>query len=111
LVVQAASGRGPALTLFGQDYPTRDGTCLRDYVHVTDLCEAHLLALDALERGNARPAYNLGSGRGFTVQEILDAAADVIGRPVPVRTARRRSCVPARRFERGACRALLATRA
>lgn len=95
LVVQAASGRGPALTLFGEDYPTRDGTCLRDYVHVSDLCEAHLLALDALERGNARPAYNLGSGQGFTVREILDAAAQLIGRPVPVRVMGRREGDPA----------------
>jgi UDP-glucose 4-epimerase len=95
LVVQAASGRGPALTLFGEDYPTRDGTCLRDFVHVTDLCEAHLLAVDALERGYARPAYNLGSGRGFTVREVIDAAARIARCPVPVRVMGRREGDPA----------------
>lgn len=95
LVAQAASGRGPALTLFGDDYPARDGTCLRDYVHVTDLCEAHLLAVDALERGRARPAYSFGSGRGFTVREVIDAMARISGRPVPVRAMDRREGDPA----------------
>lgn len=95
LLVQAVSGRGPELSVFGEDYATRDGTCLRDYVHVSDLCSAHLLALDALERGNAKPAYNLGSGMGFTVREILDAAAEVIGTLVPVRMMGRRAGDPA----------------
>lgn len=95
LLVQAVSGRAPALSVFGDDYDTRDGTCLRDYVHVTDLCEAHLLALDALDRGQAQLAYNLGSGTGFTVREILDAATKVIGRPVPIRMGARRAGDPA----------------
>lgn len=95
LLVQAVSGRGPALSVFGEDYSTRDGTCLRDYVHVSDLCSAHLLALDALERGDAQLAYNLGSGTGFTVREILDTAATVIGQAVPVRMMGRRAGDPA----------------
>lgn len=95
LLMQALSGRGKELSVFGDDYATRDGTCLRDYVHVSDLCDAHLLALDAIDRGDPRAAYNLGSGAGCTVKEAIDAAARVTGRTVPVRMQGRREGDPA----------------
>jgi UDP-glucose 4-epimerase len=81
-VLQAAMGQRPAIALFGTDYPTRDGTCVRDYIHVTDLAAAHLLALGKTETGSA--AYNLGSGRGFTNREVIDATHRVTGADVPV---------------------------
>jgi UDP-glucose 4-epimerase len=81
-VLQAALGRRPAIALFGTDYPTRDGTCVRDYIHVTDLAAAHLLALDRTETGSG--AYNLGSGVGFTNREVIDAARHVTGADIPV---------------------------
>jgi UDP-arabinose 4-epimerase len=91
LALGAAAGiRGP-LRLFGDDYPTPDGTCIRDYVHVSDLARAHVLALGRLMAGGLpRPAYNLGSGRGFSVKEVLAAAEAVAGRPVPHAIAPRR---------------------
>lgn len=95
LLMQAMSGRGKALNVYGNDYDTRDGTCLRDYVHVSDLCDAHLLALGALDGGAAGAAYNLGSGEGATVREMLDAADRVIGSPVPIRMLGRREGDPA----------------
>ena len=69
--------------MFGDDYPTPDGTCLRDYIHVTDLAQAHVLALTALEAGGASAAYNLGNGRPFSVKEVIAAVERVSGRPVP----------------------------
>jgi UDP-glucose 4-epimerase len=83
LVIDAARGRRGPITIFGTDYPTRDGTCVRDYVHVCDLAVAHLRALDALDRGVAVGATNLGCGTGMTVREVLDAAARVVGRDIP----------------------------
>lgn len=75
LVLQAASGRRAAIKVFGKDYETRDGTCVRDYVHVVDLCEAHYLGLQALRSGRkVAPAYNLGSSQGFTVREVIEAS-------------------------------------
>jgi len=94
LIVDAGLGRRDPLKVFGDDYPTRDGTCLRDYVHVVDLVEAHLLALDLLERESLGPA-NLGSGRGQTVRECLSVAAEVLGRPIPHAVAPRRPGDPA----------------
>jgi UDP-glucose-4-epimerase GalE len=93
LVLRAAR-TGEAVTIFGADYPTGDGTCVRDYVHVTDLAEAHLLALAALA---ARPAltYNLGNGAGFSVREVVQTAERVTGRPIPVRPGARRPGDPA----------------
>jgi UDP-glucose 4-epimerase len=82
LVLQAASGRRPAINIFGRDYPTPDGTCIRDYIHVEDLCEAHLLALRALRRGEEGGCFNLGTSSGFSVAEVLDTARRVTGRPV-----------------------------
>lgn len=96
LVLQAAAGRRPHITVFGRDYPTPDGTCIRDYVHVEDLCQAHLLALQRLWAGAASAAYNLGNGAGFSVQEVIAAAQRVTGLPVPVVYGERRAGDPAR---------------
>mgnify|MGYP001073486815 FL=1 len=96
LVLQAASGRRPHISVFGRDYDTPDGTCIRDYIHVADLADAHWLALDKLMQGAASAAYNLGNGNGFSVQEVIDAAASVTGRPIPVVDAPRRDGDPAR---------------
>jgi UDP-glucose-4-epimerase GalE len=92
--IDAALGRG-TLEVFGDDYPTPDGTCLRDYVHVTDLAEAHVLALQALERGAASGAYNLGAGRPVSVKEVVTAVERIAGQPVPRRMAPRRPGDPA----------------
>jgi UDP-glucose 4-epimerase len=91
LALEAAAGVGPQLTLHGDDYPTPDGTCIRDYVHVSDIAEAHVLALKALQAGAAlRPAYNLGGGAGASVAEVIAAAARVTGRAVPLSVGPRR---------------------
>jgi UDP-glucose 4-epimerase len=94
LALEAAVG-GTSLQVFGDDYPTPDGTCLRDYVHVTDLAQAHLLALDALESGRPSAAYNLGNGRAHSVRDVLQAVARVTGRQVPHTVAPRRPGDPA----------------
>ncbi len=86
LVLQAAAGRRPDIAVFGNDYPTPDGTCVRDYIHVLDLAAAHLLALESAETGS----FNLGSGAGTSVKEIIDTAAVVTGCRIPVRHAARR---------------------
>ncbi|WFE72437.1 UDP-glucose 4-epimerase GalE [Halomonas sp. M1] len=80
LILQAASGRREAITVFGRDYPTDDGTCVRDYIHVEDLCSAHALALEAIVTGNKQGAlgYNLGNGLGYSVQEIINAVQQVV---------------------------------
>ncbi|WP_298929770.1 UDP-glucose 4-epimerase GalE [uncultured Ramlibacter sp.] len=85
LVLQVASGRRPHIARFGSKHATPDGSCLRDYVHVNDLCSAHLLALRKLEAGAASAAYNLGNGAGHSVNEVIDAVRRVTGHPVPVR--------------------------
>lgn len=95
LVLQAASGRRPALQVFGTDFPTRDGSCVRDYVHVNDLCDAHLRALDWLEGGGGREAINLGSEHGATVLEIIAAASRETGVDIPRSIAARRAGDPA----------------
>ncbi|MBP9952207.1 MAG: UDP-glucose 4-epimerase GalE [Cypionkella sp.] len=84
LMLDAIEGRRPALTLFGTDYPTPDGTCVRDYVHVSDLVAAHVLGLQWLFEGKQGCAFNLGSGRGFSVKDVIAAAGAVTNRPVPV---------------------------
>lgn len=96
LVLQAASGRRPAITVFGRDYDTPDGTCIRDYIHVADLCQAHLLALERLAAGGESVAYNLGNGNGFSVQEVIGAARRVTGREITVYEGPRRAGDPAR---------------
>ncbi len=90
LLMKAVLGKGPALELFGTDYPTADGTAVRDYIHVEDLAEAHVLALEHLEGGGATTAINLGTGSGSSVREVLDAAGRISGRDIPVSYAPRR---------------------
>ena len=94
LVLQAALGLGPAIDIFGTDWPTPDGTCIRDYVHVHDLADAHLSALRHLLDGGASLAVNLGTGRGYSVVEVIDAVERVTGRIVPRRAALRRTGDP-----------------
>jgi len=96
LVLQAASGRREAIAVFGTDYDTPDGTCIRDYIHVADLCVAHALALDYLLSGGESARFNLGNGQGFSVQEVIDAARRVTGRGITVRYEARRAGDPAR---------------
>jgi UDP-glucose 4-epimerase len=90
LALGAASGLRPPLKVFGGDYATPDGTCLRDYIHVSDLARAHLLALRYLERGGKSAAFNLGNGKGFSVLDVLNAVREVTGLRVPAKTAPRR---------------------
>lgn len=96
LALQAVSGRRGALTVFGRDYDTPDGTCIRDYVHVADLCEAHVKALDWLNSGGASAAFNLGNGEGFSVAEVIKAVGRVTHIPVVVNEGSRRAGDPAR---------------
>lgn len=96
LVLQAASGRREAISVFGTDYDTLDGTCIRDYIHVADLCEAHARALDYLLAGGDSARFNLGNGHGFSVQEVIDTARRVTGREIAVRYEVRRPGDPAR---------------
>lgn len=94
IVLQAALGKRPHVEIFGDDYPTRDGTCVRDYIHVVDLARAHVLALAALDRGNG--IYNLGcGGDGYTVREVIDVARKVTGRDIKTRVTPRRPGDPA----------------
>ena len=96
LVLQAAAGELPKVTVFGDDYPTRDGTCVRDYIHVRDLAQAHIAALAGTAAPGSSVAYNLGcGGDGYTVREVIDTAARVTGREVPVEVAPRRAGDPA----------------
>jgi UDP-glucose 4-epimerase len=96
LVLQAASGRRPNISVFGRDYDTPDGTCIRDYIHINDLCSAHWLALQSLMNGGPSQAYNLGNGNGFSVQEVIDTAEHVTGRKIAVVNGPRRAGDPAR---------------
>lgn len=84
LLLDAVAGRRPALTLHGSDYATRDGTCIRDYIHVSDLAQAHVLGLEWLLAGKGSRAFNLGTGNGFSVREVIDHAGQVTNRAVPV---------------------------
>ena len=90
LMLEAVQGTRPALTVYGDDYPTRDGTCVRDYVHVMDLVEAHVLGLRWLLDGRGTRAFNLGTGNGFTVREVIDASRSVTNREVPIIQGARR---------------------
>ncbi|MGD0800682.1 MAG: UDP-glucose 4-epimerase GalE [Terracidiphilus sp.] len=98
LVLDVALGRRPSIKIFGNDYPTPDGTCIRDYIHVSDLADAHLLALQALESpqaAEARLIFNLGNGRGFSVLEVVESARRVTGHPIPAEIHPRRPGDPA----------------
>jgi UDP-glucose 4-epimerase len=94
LVLEVAQGRRSAIKIFGTDYPTPDGTCIRDYIHVQDLASAHLMALKSLGEGERR-CYNLGSGTGYSVREVIEAARRVTGHPIPVDEVPRRPGDPA----------------
>jgi len=96
LVLDAAAGVRPEIVVYGNDYPTPDGTCIRDYIHVSDLANAHVLGLRALEAGAATTAYNLGNGHGFSVKEVIDTARQVTGREIRVRVGPRRPGDPPR---------------
>ena len=93
IALQVAAGRRDRLTVYGEDYPTPDGTCVRDYIHVADLAEAHLLAIAAVQNGHL--VYNLGNGSGFSVRQVIDCVAEVTGREVPVASGQRRAGDPA----------------
>lgn len=96
LVLQAARGIRPSVTLYGEDYDTSDGTCIRDYIHVTDLAEAHVLALRQLLQGKSLGALNLGAGRGHSVREVIRACGEVTGTAIPVEAGPRRPGDPPR---------------
>lgn len=95
LVLQAASGRRAAISVFGRDYPTADGTCIRDYIHIMDLCKAHLLAMEQLMLGGSSAVYNLGNGNGFSVQQVIDVARKVTGCEIRINESPRREGDPA----------------
>jgi len=94
LILQVALGKRDAINIYGTDYPTKDGTCVRDYIHVVDLADAHILALNALGK-HSQLIYNLGNGRGFTVREVIDVARRVTSRPIPAVESPRRPGDPA----------------
>lgn len=94
IILQVALGQREKLTIFGDDYPTPDGTCIRDYIHVMDLAEAHILALEALADGKSRK-YNLGNGRGYSIREVLDMARKITGREINAVAGARRPGDPA----------------
>ena len=83
LILQVPNGQREKISIFGEDYPTKDGTCIRDYIHVCDLAQAHILALDHLMAGGENEVFNLGNGVGFTVKEVIDVARKVTGHPIP----------------------------
>lgn len=96
LILQVPNGQRDAINIFGDDYDTKDGTCVRDYIHVTDLAQAHILAVKYLMEGNDSNVFNLGNGVGFTVKEVIETARKVTGHPIPAKTAPRRGGDPAR---------------
>ena len=95
LILQVPNKQRDAIKIFGDDYDTKDGTCVRDYIHVTDLAQAHILAVDYLAKGNPSNIFNLGNGIGFTVKEVIDAARKVTGDPIKAELAPRRAGDPA----------------
>lgn len=96
LVLQAASGRRDNIMIFGTDYDTPDGTCVRDYIHINDLCSAHLLGLEHLVAGGESKAYNMGNGQGYSIKELIDIAKKVTGVDFEVKLGERRDGDPAR---------------
>lgn len=95
IVLQTALGQRSHISVFGEDYPTEDGTCIRDYLHVSDLADAHLRAIDYLKNDGKSDVFNLGSGSGFSVREIIETARKVTGKEIPVKTEPRRAGDPA----------------
>ncbi len=96
LILQVPNGKREAITIYGDDYPTPDGTCIRDYIHVTDLAMAHIQAVQYLRAGNPSNIFNLGNGVGFSVKEVIEAARAVTGHPIPAVIEGRRAGDPAR---------------
>jgi UDP-glucose 4-epimerase len=96
LILQVANGQRSSISIFGEDYDTKDGTCVRDYIHVTDLAQAHILAVEYLMLGKESNIFNLGNGVGFTVKEVIDAARKVTGHPIKSETVPRRAGDPAK---------------
>lgn len=95
LILQVPNGKREFISIFGEDYPTKDGTCVRDYIHVTDLANAHILAVKYLMEGNESNIFNLGNGVGFTVKEVIETARKVTNHPIPAKIAERRAGDPA----------------
>lgn len=95
LILQVAQGKRENIKIFGEDYNTEDGTCIRDYIHVSDLASAHSLALDRLMIGEPSAIYNLGNGTGFSVKEVIEVTRKVTGHPIPAEVAERRAGDPA----------------
>lgn len=95
LILQVPNGQREFISIFGNDYPTEDGTCIRDYIHVTDLAEAHILAVDYLLKGGQSDIFNLGNGVGFSVREVIETARKVTGHPIPAKEVARRAGDPA----------------
>ena len=114
LILQVPNGKREAISIFGTDYPTKDGTCVRDYIHVTDLAQAHILAVKYLMEGNESDIFNLGNGIGFTVKEVIETAKEVTQKPIKAVEEGRRAGERADRIQRegkkspwmeaGACR-------
>jgi len=96
IALDVARGGRPGITVYGDDYPTPDGSCVRDYVHIQDLCAAHLLLLDYLRAGGEEHAFNLGTGDGYSVFEVIDCARRITGHPIPTSIGARRPGDPAR---------------
>lgn len=95
IILQAANGKRDKICVYGNDFPTKDGTCIRDYIHILDLCDAHILALEYLLKGNESDCFNLGSGKGFSVLEMIEAARRVTNKPINVEITGRRAGDPA----------------
>ena len=95
LILQVPNGQREAISIFGTDYPTEDGTCIRDYIHVCDLAQAHILALEYLLKGGDNNVFNLGNGVGFSVKQVIDEARRVTGHPIPAKEEARRAGDPA----------------
>ena len=94
LILQVPNGQRESISIFGDDYDTKDGTCVRDYIHVNDLAQAHILAMEYLRKGNESNIFNLGNGVGFTVKEVVETARKVTGHPIPAKEEPRRSGDP-----------------
>ena len=95
LILQVPLGKRDFISIFGDDYPTKDGTCIRDYIHIEDLIEAHILAMNHLEANRQSDYFNLGSGEGYSVKEMIEAARSVTGHPIPAKVTPRRAGDPA----------------
>ena len=95
IILQVPNGQREAVSIFGEDYNTKDGTCVRDYIHVTDLAQAHILAVKYLQEGHESNIFNLGNGVGFTVKEVIETARKVTGHSIPAVVAPRRAGDPA----------------